>query len=54
MFLNCHTHFSFKYGTLSINHLVEEAKKHHVKKIALTEINNTASYIEVLCFLRWQ
>ena len=48
MFLNCHTYFSFKYGTLSIERLIAEAKRCGVKKLALTEINNTASYIEAL------
>jgi DNA-directed DNA polymerase III PolC len=47
MFL-CHTYFSFKYGTLSPHRLFDEAKRCGVKKLALTEINNTASYIEML------
>ncbi len=48
MFLNCHTWLSFKYGTLSIPQLVNEARRCNVKKLVLTEINNTASYIELL------
>ncbi len=48
MYLNCHTGFSFKYGTLPIEALFEEAKRCGVHKIALTEINNTSSYIEML------
>jgi DNA-directed DNA polymerase III PolC len=48
MFLNCHTWFSFKYGTLSPEHLFQEAKRHGVKKLILTEINNTCSFVEML------
>lgn len=48
MYLNCHTGFSFKYGTLSVEALFEEAKRCGVHKLALTEINNTASYLEML------
>lgn len=48
MFLNCHTWFSFKYGTLSVKNLFEEARRCGVRKLVLTEINNTASYIEML------
>ncbi len=48
MYLNCHTWFSFKYGTLSVDALFDEAKRYGVHKLVLTEINNTASYIEML------
>jgi len=48
MYLNCHTGLSFKYGTLPIKALFEEAKRCHVHKLALTEINNVASYLEML------
>lgn len=48
MYLNCHTAFSFKYGTLPVQRLFDEARRCGVHKLALTEINNTASYIEML------
>lgn len=48
MYLNCHTGFSFQYGTLPIKTLFEEAKRCGIQKLALTEINNTASYLEML------
>jgi len=48
MYLNCHTHFSFKYGTLSPQDLIREAQKCDVHKLALTDINNTSGYIELL------
>ncbi len=48
MYLNCHTGLSFKYGTLPIKTLFEEAKRCGIHKLALTEINNVASYLEML------
>jgi len=48
MYLNCHTGFSFKYGTLTIEELFDEARRCGVHKLVLTEINNTASYMEML------
>src|SRR5688572_4852031 len=48
MYLNCHTGFSFKYGTLPVETLFEEAKRCGVHKLVVTEINNTASYLEML------
>jgi DNA polymerase-3 subunit alpha len=48
VFLNCHTWFSFKYGTLSPAELFREARTHGVRKLVLTDILNTAGYIELL------
>ncbi len=48
MYLNCHTGFSFKYGTLPIKTLFAEAKRCEIHKLALTEINNVSSYLEML------
>lgn len=48
MYLNCHTAFSFKYGTLTIERLFQEAQRCGITKLALTDINNTAAYVEML------
>jgi DNA-directed DNA polymerase III PolC len=48
LFFNCHTGFSFKYGTMPPSQLFEEAKRLGVHKLIVTEINNTASYLEML------
>ena len=40
MHLNCHSYFSFKYGTLSVEQLVVEAKKQKLDALALTDINS--------------
>jgi DNA polymerase-3 subunit alpha len=42
MFLNCHSYYSFKYGTMSPVGLLEEAEKYHVSHLALTDINSTS------------
>lgn len=43
MHINCHTYYSFKYGTLSVEDLVAEAKKHKLDALALTDINSTSA-----------
>jgi DNA-directed DNA polymerase III PolC len=48
MYLNIHTSLSFKYGTLSPEDIFIECQRLGITKLALTEINNTASYIEML------
>ncbi|MBO6516456.1 MAG: DNA polymerase III subunit alpha [Bacteroidia bacterium] len=42
MYLNCHSYYSFKYGTLSPTDLLDEAEKHGVRQLALTDINSTS------------
>jgi DNA-directed DNA polymerase III PolC len=48
MYLNCHTGFSFKYGTLPVQTLFDEAKRCGVRKLILTDHHNTGSYMEML------
>jgi DNA-directed DNA polymerase III PolC len=52
MYLNCHTWFSLKYGTLSPHQLFDEAKRNHVRKLVITDIHNTSAYIEMLRICR--
>lgn len=46
MYLNCHTYFSFKYGTLSVTNLLSEAQSKGISSLALTDINNTSACLE--------
>src|SRR5688572_1303137 len=46
MYLNCHSYFSFKYGTMSLEDLLREAVSKGVVTIALTDINNTSGILE--------
>jgi error-prone DNA polymerase len=43
VYLNCHTYFSFRYGTLSPGQLVEAASTMGVDCLALTDLNNTSA-----------
>ncbi|MCH7397609.1 DNA polymerase III subunit alpha [Belliella sp. DSM 107340] len=42
MFINSHSYYSFKYGTLSITELIDEAKSKKLDALALTDINCVA------------
>jgi DNA-directed DNA polymerase III PolC len=44
--LNVHSYFSFKYGLVSIDQLIEWAKRHKMRTLALTDINSTAGSLE--------
>ncbi len=48
MYLNCHSYFSLKYGTLSVEQLLAEAQRCGVKKLALTDINNTSAVLDFI------
>jgi DNA-directed DNA polymerase III PolC len=48
MFLNCHSWFSFHYGTLSVEKLLEEAQRLGIRKIVLTDINNTSGVLDFI------
>jgi DNA polymerase-3 subunit alpha len=42
MYINNHTYYSLRYGTLSPEQLVLEANAHDLKELVLTDINNTS------------
>ncbi|WP_436515603.1 DNA polymerase III subunit alpha [Ekhidna sp. To15] len=42
MYLNAHTYYSFKYGTLSEDELLGTARQCGIREMALTDINSTA------------
>src|SRR5689334_8936901 len=54
MYLNTHSAFSFKYGTMQVKTLFDEARRCGVHKLVLTDINNTAAYIEMLRYCEEQ
>ncbi len=39
MYLNCHSYYSLRYGTIPVNELVDLAEQCNVKSLALTDIN---------------
>ncbi|SEP77926.1 DNA polymerase III, alpha subunit [Hyunsoonleella jejuensis] len=42
MYLNCHTYYSLRYGTIKPEKLLAIASKNGVQTLALTDINNTS------------
>lgn len=46
MFLNCHSYHSLRYGTISVEELVQQAANLSVKVLALTDINTITGIYE--------
>lgn len=46
MYLNCHSYYSLRYGTISVEALVEEAQRCRVDYLALTDINCTTGVFD--------
>lgn len=46
MFLNCHTYYSLRYGTLKTLELLELGRENEAKCMALTDINSTSACLE--------
>lgn len=42
MYIHCHSSYSFKYGILAPQELLQEAVKNHISHVALTDINSTS------------
>jgi DNA polymerase-3 subunit alpha len=48
MLSNCHSHYSFHYGILSAEELLEIAVRAGAKHVALTDVNSSASCLDFL------
>lgn len=48
MYLNCHSYYSFRYGTLSVEDLIALAIRQDIKSLALTDINNTSACFDFI------
>ncbi|MFI5141548.1 MAG: DNA polymerase III subunit alpha, partial [Bacteroidia bacterium] len=48
MLLNCHTYYSFGYGTLSVEELLNEVVLKGHKSFVLADINNTSACIDTI------
>jgi DNA-directed DNA polymerase III PolC len=46
MFWNCHTYYSLRYGTMSPEKLVEQAKALGIEALGLTDINNSTGVLD--------
>lgn len=54
MYLNNHSYYSLRYGTISVEQLVEQAKGNGIQAMALTDINNTMGMIDFVKACRTQ
>lgn len=48
MLLNCHTYYSYKFGTLSIEEMLDAAYQSGHRCIALTDINSTSAVVNFI------
>ena len=46
MYINNHTYFSLRYGTISPDELLQLATHYHVQTLALTDINSTSACLD--------
>lgn len=46
MYLNCHTYYSMRFGTLSVSELVSLAEEHGIGSLALTDVHSTSAVYE--------
>ena len=52
MWLNCHTFYSLKYGTLSVEQLLQSASLHCAGNIVVTDINNSTGILECVHYCK--
>jgi len=52
MYLNCHSYYSLRYGTMPVEKLVAEAVKNDVRAMAMTDINNTMGMMDFIAECR--
>src|SRR4030043_411852 len=46
MYLNTHSYYSLRYGTMPVEKIVEEAVRYGIPALALTDINNTVGILD--------
>jgi len=46
MYLNCHSYYSLRYGTLPLDQLVKKAADSGIEAMALTDINNSMGIVD--------
>jgi len=48
MLLNCHTYYSFCYGTLSIEELLNEVENKGYDSFVISDINNSSAILDTV------
>ena len=54
MYLNCHSYYSLRYGTMSVETMVEQAVKQGQSSLVLTDINNSTGIMDFVRICRQQ
>ncbi len=52
MFLNVHSQYSLRYGTMSIETLIKEARTKNIHQLVLTDVNNSTGCMELIRLCR--
>lgn len=52
MILNAHSYYSLRYGTLSVEELISDARQQGYERLALTDINNTTGALKFVKLCR--
>ncbi|GLB53622.1 DNA-directed DNA polymerase [Neptunitalea chrysea] len=48
LYINCHTYFSLRYGTIKPEELLALAANNGVERFAMTDINNTSACLDIM------
>ena len=48
MYLNCHSYYSLRYGTLTIEELILQAKLFNINTLVLTDINSSQGIMDFI------
>ena len=48
MYLNCHSQYSLNYGVMNVEELLQQAEALGIRRLALTDINNTSGCLDFL------
>jgi DNA-directed DNA polymerase III PolC len=52
MFINVHSEYSLRYGTMKIRSIIEEARRNSIRQLVLTDINNSSGCMEFIRLCR--
>ena len=48
MYLNIHSYYSLRYGTIAPKQLVSLVKQHNIRELVLTDINSTTACLDII------
>ena len=54
MLINCHSYYSLRYGTLSIEQLIDQAKERGYEQLVMSDINNSTAIMDFVKYCNKQ